>query len=156
MNIYSLLNKSTILANLKVSSKEDLINEMVNTLSGLVDEDQLEEIRRSVLEREEIMSTGVGKSLAIPHGKVKSIESNYASFAILEEPIDYDSIDGKPVQLVFLLVGPEAKNSVHIKLLSRISRLMNSTTFREELEKCETPQEIYNTFHKEEERYFGN
>ncbi|TVR28438.1 MAG: PTS sugar transporter subunit IIA [Balneolaceae bacterium] len=156
MNIYSLLNKSTILANLKVSSKEDLINKMVNTLSEQLDEGQLEEIRKSVLEREEIMSTGVGKNLAIPHGKVKSIECNYASFAILDEPIDYDSIDGKPVQLVFLLVGPEAKNSAHIKLLSRISRLMNSTTFREELEKCETSQEIYDTFHKEEERYFGN
>jgi mannitol/fructose-specific phosphotransferase system IIA component (Ntr-type) len=58
--------------------------------------------------------------------------------------------------MVFLLAGPEAKNSIHIKLLSRISRLMNSTAFRESLAECTTPEEIYNAFHKEEERYFGN
>jgi fructose-specific phosphotransferase system IIA component len=156
MNIYSLLNSSTILANLKVKSKEDLIETMVNALSDEVDDDQLEEIRESVLEREKIMSTGVGKNLAIPHGKVKSIEKNYASFAILKDPIEYDSIDGEPVTMVFLLAGPEAKNSIHIKLLSRISRLMNSTAFRESLAECTTPEEIYNAFHKEEERYFGN
>jgi fructose-specific phosphotransferase system IIA component len=156
MNIYSLLDSSTILAGLKVKDKEELLNEMVNALSDEVTEEQLVEIRKSVFEREEIMSTGVGKSLAIPHGKVKSIDKNYASFAILDSPIDYDSIDGEPVKMVFLLAGPESKNSAHIKLLSRISRLMNSSAFREALAGCETAEEIYDAFHAEEERYFGN
>jgi fructose-specific phosphotransferase system IIA component len=156
MNIYSLLDNSTILANLKVQSKEELLNEMINVLAGEVSGEQLDEIRKSVFEREEIMSTGVGKSLAIPHGKVKSIERNYASFAMLKEPIDYDSIDGEPVKMVFLLAGPESKNSTHIKLLSRISRLMNSSAFREALSECETAEQIYEVFHKEEERYFSN
>lgn len=156
MNIYSLLDSSTILAGLNVDTKEELLNEMINALSDEVTDNQLEEIRKSVFEREEIMSTGVGKSLAIPHGKVKCIERNYASFAILEKPIAYDSIDGEPVKMVFLLAGPEAKNSTHIKLLSRISRLMNSSAFREALSECETAEEIYEAFHSEEERYFGN
>lgn len=156
MNIYSLLDNSTILAGLNVKTKEELLNEMIDALAGDVTEEQLHEIRKSVFEREEIMSTGVGKSLAIPHGKVKSIEKNYASFAILKNPIDYDSIDGEPVKMVFLLAGPESKNSTHIKLLSRISRLMNSTAFREALAMCETSEEIYKAFHSEEERYFGN
>lgn len=156
MNIYSLLDNSTILAGLQVKNKEELLNEMVDALSDEVTKEQLEQIRMSVFEREEIMSTGVGKNLAIPHGKVKSIEKNYASFAILKDPIDYDSIDGEPVKMVFLLAGPESKNSTHIKLLSRISRLMNSSAFREALSECETADEIYKAFHAEEERYFGN
>jgi fructose-specific phosphotransferase system IIA component len=156
MNIYSLLDNSTILANLKVKSKKELLDKMVDALEDEVSKEQLDEIRASVFEREEIMSTGVGKSLAIPHGKVKSIEKNYASFAILEDPIDYDSIDGEPVKMVFLLAGPESKNSTHIKLLSRISRLMNSSAFREALSECDTSAEIYKVFHQEEERYFGN
>lgn len=144
------------MANLSVESKEDLLNKMIDVLENQVEESQLREIRESIFERESIMSTGVGKQLAIPHGKVKSIEENYASFAILDEPIEYDSIDGEPVRMVFLLAGPEKKNSAHIKLLSRISRLMNSTTFRESLFKCETPEEIYETFYEEEVKYFGN
>jgi mannitol/fructose-specific phosphotransferase system IIA component (Ntr-type) len=156
MNLYSLLDKSAILANLSVTHKDDLLNEMVEVLGKQVDDKQLEDIRESVFEREKIMSTGVGKSLAIPHGKVSSIDENYASFAILKEPIEFDSIDGEPVKIAFLLVGPEKKNSTHIKLLSRISRLMNSSSFRETLSECETPDEIYDTFHREEVKYFGN
>lgn len=155
MNIYSLLDKSTILANLDVTSKKELLEEMIGVLSEQVSDKQLEDIRSAVFEREEIMSTGVGKSLAIPHGKVKSIEQNLASFAILKDPIEYDSIDDKPVRMVFLLVGPESKHTIHIKLLSRISRLMNSVSFRESLNECNSPEEIYNAFLHEEKRYFA-
>ncbi|NBB77212.1 MAG: PTS transporter subunit EIIA, partial [Bacteroidetes bacterium] len=120
MNIYSLLEPSTIFADLEVDDKDDLLERMINVLSGQVNEEQLQQMRDAVFEREQIMSTGVGKSLAIPHGKVASIDENYASFALLKNPIEYDSIDEKPVHIVFLLVGPEKSNSAHIKLLSRI------------------------------------
>ncbi len=156
MNLYSLLDSSAILANLKVKDKTELLNKIIDLLRPLVSDEQLEDIRQAVIQRENIMSTGVGKNLAIPHGKVASIEQNYAGFATLKEPVDFDSIDGKPVTMVFLLVGPEKKNNTHIKLLSRISRLMNSTSFRETLMQCETPDEIYEVFHQEELRYFGN
>jgi fructose-specific phosphotransferase system IIA component len=156
MNLYSLLDKSAILANLYAKDKNELINSIINLFKNKVSEDQLNDIREAVFEREKIMSTGVGKNLAIPHGKVATIEQNYAGFATLKEPVDFDSIDGKPVTMVFLLVGPEKKNNTHIKLLSRISRLMNSSTFRESLLECETPDEIYEAFHQEEMRYFGN
>ncbi len=156
MNIYSLIDQSTILANLQVADKNDLLHKMVDVLKDQVNETQLEDIRDAVFERENIMSTGVGKSLAIPHGKVGSIEKNYASFAILKEPIEYNSIDDKPVKMAFLLVGPEKKDSAHIKLLSRISRLMNSTAFRDTLYECKTSEEIYEAFQSEENKYFGN
>lgn len=156
MNIYSLLEISTILINREISGKEDLLNQMINTLKDRLTETQIEEIRSAVFEREKIMSTGVGKNLAIPHGKVTSIDEHLASFALLKDPIDFDSIDGNPVNMAFLLIGPEKKNSTHIKLLSRISRLMNNSSFRESLSNCKTAQDIYDMFELEEKRYFGN
>ena len=155
MDIYSLLDESTIIANLQANDKEELINELINLLENRVNGEKLEKIRQSVFERESIMSTGVGKELAIPHGKCDSIEENLASFAILEEPVEFNSIDDKPVRMAFLLVGPPQKNHAHIKLLSRISRLMNSTTFREKLLECSTAEEIFETFQAEEKQYFG-
>lgn len=155
MNIYSLINQSTILAELQVKNKEELLNRMVDVLQDQVNETQLEEIRNSVFEREKIMSTGVGKNLAIPHGKVESIEENYASFAVLKDPVEFNSIDGEPVKMVFLLVGPAKENRLHIKLLSRISRLMNSASFRITLSECKTPEEIHDAFYSEEAKYFG-
>ncbi len=155
MNIYSLLDKSTILANLSVENKDDLLHKMIDVFEHMVTDDQLKDIRKSVFERERIMSTGVGKNLAIPHGKVAYLDDSFASFAVLEEPIDFDSIDEKPVKMAFLLIGPEKKNSTHIKLLSRISRLMNRSNFRDTLLECDTAEEILDVFKKEEVQYFG-
>ena len=154
MNIYSLLSKDTVVAGLNVENKEELLNSLVDLLKGQVEESQLESIRNAVFEREEIMSTGVGKGLAIPHGKSSDISESYASFAILDEPVEFGSIDDQLVDLVFLLVGPESKNSVHIKLLSRISRLLNSSSFRNKLSGSQTGEEILACFEKEEMQYF--
>jgi mannitol/fructose-specific phosphotransferase system IIA component (Ntr-type) len=156
MNIHSLLTTKSVLPKLKVKDKETLLNKLVDLLEPQVESPQLDSIREAVFEREEIMSTGVGKGLAIPHGKASGIDTNYASFATLDNPIDYESIDDKPVRIVFLLVGPESKNSAHIKLLSRISRLMNISRFRDALINCETPEEILNLFKTEEDQYFDN
>jgi mannitol/fructose-specific phosphotransferase system IIA component (Ntr-type) len=155
MDICNLLDRSTIVRGLEVDDKKELINKVVDLLEPKVSSEQLERIRTSVFERENIMSTGVGKQLAIPHGKCDSIDEILASFAILEESVEFDSIDDQPVKIVFLLVGPEDKSGQHIKLLSRISRLMNSTAFREKLLECNSPDEIFSTFQTEEKEYFG-
>ena len=154
MNLFTLLDQNTVLHNLEVGSKEQLINVMVDALSSKMDKEALEEIRQGVLEREEVMSTGVGKGLAIPHCKSKTIDEYYSVFALLKEPLEFDSIDGEPVRMVFLLTGPVSKNSLHIKLLSRISRLMNSASFRDKILACNSVEEILETFKAEEEKYF--
>lgn len=155
MNLFSLLDHNTVLPQFEVDSKKELINALVDTLKRKVDtDDQLEEIRTAVFEREKIMSTGVGKGLAIPHAKTHAVDKNYAVFALLQNPLNFDSIDNEPVRLVFLLIGPQSNNSQHIKLLSRISRLMNSASFREKILKCETDDEILQAFQNEEETYF--
>jgi mannitol/fructose-specific phosphotransferase system IIA component (Ntr-type) len=107
-----------------------------------------------VLEREKIMSTGVGKGFAIPHGKTSSVKEILAAFGKTNRPIEYEALDSKPVHLVFLLVGKDNMVSTHIKLLSRISRMMNKDEFREKLLNARNEAEIYNIFKEEEENYF--
>ncbi|MDZ7692913.1 MAG: PTS sugar transporter subunit IIA [Balneolaceae bacterium] len=156
MKIISLLQTDNVIPNLEATDKEEVLNKLIDSLGSEVDERELETIREAVLEREKIMSTGVGKGLAIPHGKAEGINDNYAAFAILKEPIDYKAVDEEPVKLVFLLVGPQSSNSMHIKMLSRISRLMNNTEFRERLADCETAEQIIEIFDAEEQAHFGS
>lgn len=153
MRIHDLLDDESILPQLQVSSKKEAIQKLIEVLSIEVDGNAKASCIKAVLERESIMSTGVGKGLAIPHGKARGLDKTYAAFAKLNPPIEYDAIDGEPVHLVFLLVGPESQNSVHIKMLSRISRLLNSASFRERLFECKTREEIREAFRIEEEQF---
>lgn len=156
MNIVGLLDEKTVLPELDVRNKKETLDKLISSLMSKVGEQELKAIREAVFEREEIMSTGVGKGLAIPHGKASGIQQNYAAFAVLKQPVDYEAIDGEPVVLVFLLVGPQSSNSMHIKMLSRISRLMNNNDFRHGLQECNTAEEIIELFKKEEQVHFGS
>jgi PTS system fructose-specific IIC component len=154
MKVLDLLNNNYIIPDLTGQTKEEVINELID----LFKEDQrvidIEKVRDAVLEREKIMSTGVGKGFAIPHGKTNAVNDILAAFGKSNKPIEYDSLDGHPVNLVFLLVGKDNLVSKHIKLLSRISRMMNKDEFREKLIKANTSEEILEIFKKEEENYF--
>jgi len=154
MNLFTMLDEKTVLSNLKSENKKQVINELIDTLRWKLDADTVESIRESVFERERIMSTGVGKGLAIPHCKTTSVDQNYAALARLESPLDFNSIDNEPVQIIFLLVGPNSNHSQHIKLLSRISRLMNSASFHDKILNSQTSEVIIEAFQEEEEKYF--
>ncbi len=153
MRVYDLLDHNNVFPDLNVSSKPELISKLVDTLKLHVTDEITERAREAVLTREEIMSTGVGRGLAIPHGKAAGLDRSYAAFACLSTPIEYGAIDGEPVSMVFLLVGPEAQNSLHIKMLSRVSRLLNNQSFREKLEQSKTKDEILEAFRSEEEQF---
>lgn len=154
MNIHTHLDLLSIEAGCRASGKRELINRLVDLLEPSIGGDRLEPVRSSVFEREEIMSTGVGKQLAIPHGKCPALEKVHASFALLKDPVDFDSIDDQPVKMALLLVGPDSHSKQHIQLLSRISRLMNSGSFRDNILDCTTAGEIYETIQTEERHYF--
>ena len=100
------------------------------------------------------MSTGVGKGFAIPHGKTNAVNEIIAAFGKTKRDVEYDALDGQPVHLVFLLVGKDNLVSTHIKLLSRISRMMNKDEFRQKLIDANNNDEIYEIFKQEEENYF--
>lgn len=154
MKLSELLKEELIIPELKSDDKEDVINELVDLFKGDSRVKDLEAIRKAVLEREKIMSTGVGKNFAIPHGKTEAVDEIICAFGKSSKPIDYQALDSQPVYLVFLLVGKENLVSVHIKLLSRISRMMTRDGFRESLMEAKTKKDILKLFEDEEEQYF--
>lgn len=149
-SIRDLLSADRIHLRLPCASKEDVINIMVDMLDGHPSVRDLEDVRQAVFEREELMSTGVGKELALPHAKTASVSGPVAVFALTRRPIDFEAMDERPVRIVFLLIGPEEASSLHIKLLSRISRIMNRDEFRERLLSASSEEEVLDTFEEAE------
>jgi fructose-specific phosphotransferase system IIA component len=154
-SIISLLDEQHVFASLEAKNKAEVFSALIASFDDKVSAEELEAIEKAVLEREKIMSTGVGKGLAIPHGKAPGIKDNHVAFALLADPVEYEAVDKEPVSMVFLLAGPSSSNSLHIKMLSRISRLMNNNAFRAELRKCSTSGEIVSVFEQEERASFG-
>jgi fructose-specific phosphotransferase system IIA component len=154
MKISDLLTEEFVVTNLAGNSKEDIINAIVDLAAASSKVLDKERMRASVFEREQIMSTGVGDGFAIPHGKTDAVADIVGAFAVTAEPIDYESLDEKPVRLVFLLVSKANAVGVHIKLLSKISRLMNKAEFRNRLLDMHSPKEIIEMFKQEEANYF--
>ena len=104
----------------------------------------------AVFQREEMMSTGVGKGLALPHAKTGAVEGIIAAFATTQHPIAYGSVDDIPVSMLFLMISTERAKSQHIKLLSRVSRLMNEEDFRSRLLEAELSAEVLQIFQEGE------
>lgn len=153
MKVFELLDAKYILTEFKSEKKDDVINELIDLLNGDNRVVDLEEVRKCVFDREKIMSTGVGKGFAIPHGKTNSVTDIIAVFGKCEKPIEYNSLDGEPVNLVFLMIGKDTLVSKHIKLLSRISRLMNNDQFRKKLIEADSEESILKIFEEEEQSY---
>jgi fructose-specific phosphotransferase system IIA component len=154
MKISDILTDDLVLTGLQGKAKDDIIDAMVNLVAASPKVLDKEKVRKAIFERERIMSTGVGNGFAIPHGKTDAVTDIVAAFAVTADPIDYQSLDEKPVRLVFLLVGKDNLVGPHIKLLSRISRLMNKEDFRKRLLLAQTPGEIIDMFRQEEATYF--
>jgi fructose-specific phosphotransferase system IIA component len=153
MKVFELLEEQNILIDFNYGVKEEIINELIDLYRGNDKVSDLEKVRTAIHDREKIMSTGVGKGFAIPHGKTNAVNEVIAAFGKTTKDIDYNALDGEPVHLVFLLVGRDDMVSKHIKLLSRISRMMNKDDFRERLIEAKSAREIINIFHEEEENY---
>lgn len=154
MKIAEILHEQVVRTQLPGSTKTDIINAMIDmaaTQERVLDK---EKMREAIFEREKIMSTGVGSGFAIPHGKTDAVSDIVAAFAITAQPIDYQSLDDQPVRIVFLLVGRDNMVGPHIKLLSRISRLMNREEFRKRLLEAQSPAEVLEIFRQEEEMHF--
>ena len=153
MKVSELLKPEFVIPELKGETKEDIINELIDLFKNDPRVEDIEKVRSSVLDREKVMSTGVGKGFAIPHGKTNAVKEIVGAFGKIKEGIDYDALDGNPVHLVFLLVGKDNLISTHIKLLSRISRLMNKDDFRHRLTEANSSDEIVKLFTEEEEHF---
>jgi len=121
MRLTDFISPEAVVANLRATNKKQLLQELSERaakLSGL----SAREIFDALLHRERLGSTGIGEGIAIPHGKLTKVKSIFGLFARLERPIDFDSLDGAPVDLVFLLLAPEASGADHLKALACVAR----------------------------------
>lgn len=125
MNLRELLQPESVILSLEPGSKEEIIERLVNVLPLDGDTGLRAEVYEAVLEREGVMSTGIGRGVAIPHAKTDSVKGLMAAVGICPTPVPFDSIDGKPVTLFFLIVSDSRTTSPHIKALSLISRVLN-------------------------------
>lgn len=133
MLLSELLTPERVRVPLQAASKEALLEELVNVLHQAGAVGDAPGVLRAVREREQVLSTGVGSGVAIPHGKHEGVQALAMAAGVTREPVEFESLDGQPVRLVFLLVGPDAAAGQHVKALSRISRLVRRDGFRDRL-----------------------
>lgn len=133
MLLTDLLTAGRIKIPLHSSSKDDILRELVDLAADGAQVQDRDEVLRAVMDREEVLSTGIGHGVAIPHGKSASVSGLVLVAGVNREGVDFEALDGKPVHLFFLLVGPEAAAGEHVKALSRISRLLRRESFRQRL-----------------------
>jgi fructose-specific phosphotransferase system IIA component len=154
MKLVDVLKPAYIKIPLTSQNKEGVIRELINMLfekKAIADKDT---VFQAAMDREKIMTTGVGRQVAIPHCKVKDGKGFSIAFGISESGIDFDAIDNQPVKIIFLLVGPEDNPGMHIRLLSRISRLISKEALRDKLLQVNEADEAYQLLKTEEEKYF--
>ena len=142
MNIEDILEPGSVIANLRATSKKQVLQELSKVAGDALGVDA-RRVFDILVERERLGSTGVGAGLAIPHGKLPGLERLQGVFARLEKPVDFDSIDDEPVDLVFLLLAPEGAGADHLKALARVSRIMRDREFCDKLRGSDNPDAIY-------------
>ncbi len=133
MKIMDFLKEKAVCANLKASTKEEVIEELVDLLLQAQVIKDKKKLIKILLDREALGSTGIGQGVAIPHGKTESVKELVSAFGISEKGVDFDSLDGEKVFIFFLLVAPEDSAGPHLKALARISRLLKDKYFRDTL-----------------------
>ena len=142
MKITDLLSTSAIKLNGVAHSKEEVINQMVDLMANNGNIINKEEYKRVVMEREKEGTTGIGEGIAIPHGKTDAVSKPGLSAMVIPNGVNFDSLDGQPAKLIFLIAAPNTKDNVHLDVLSRLSTLLMDTEFRKELLNAETPAEF--------------
>jgi mannitol/fructose-specific phosphotransferase system IIA component (Ntr-type) len=146
-----ILKPDRVVVPLAARDKNGVIAELARVL---VEKTQapLAEVLSAIEERESVLSTGIGFGVAIPHAKCAAVRELIMVGGVSAEPVPFDSIDGEPVRLVFMIVGPESSAGLHVKLLSRIARLVRRDGIRRQLVESRTPDEFYRTLLEAEER----
>jgi PTS system nitrogen regulatory IIA component len=142
MEIFQLLSPDGVMANLKANSKKQSLQELSARAAKITGQHE-RAIFDTLLERERLGTTGVGNGIAIPHGRLPGLDKLYGLFARVERPIDFDSIDEMPVDLIFLLLAPESAGADHLKALARVSRLLRDKGVCEKLRGAESADAIY-------------
>ena len=142
MPLLDFLSPDAIAPALRASSKKQALHDIAAQASRLVGRDE-REIFNTLLQRERLGSTGIGEGVAIPHGKLPNLEKLFGLFARLERPIDFEAIDGEPVDMLFLLLAPEGAGADHLKALARIARALREPGIHERIRAARDANALY-------------
>ena len=153
MKITDILQESSVVASLAGRSKADVIQEMAGVLTRDHTEIDRQRLIQALEDRERLNSTALGDGVAIPHGKLPGLKRVLAAFGRSLAGVDFQSLDGKPTHLFFLLVAPEDSAGAHLKALARISRLLKEETFRRRLMEAPSARDLFETIRTEDDRY---
>jgi len=150
MVLTQILHLDCVKVPLQGKDKQSVIVELVDLLNerGLLSNRDI--VLKAVLAREKTRSTGIGSGVAVPHGKCNGVRELVMAFGLANEPIEFESIDGKPVKIIILLVSPANETGPHIQALARISRLMLDEQFKQRLEEMTSAEELYELISEKE------
>jgi len=152
MKLLEVLDAQAILPDLKAGTKTEALEELVIPVarqSGVA----VEELVRVLLERERLGSTGIGGGIGVPHGKIPHIDRLFLGVGLSRRGIDFESLDGRPAHILFLLVTPENSMGLHLKVLARISRILKNESFKESLLQARTREDILAVIQNEDEEF---
>ena len=154
MQIMDFLSKKAIVIDIKSTKKEDAIKELVDALlnSGDIEKRCRNKLIESLMARESLGSTAIGQGIAIPHAKSDCVDKLVAAFGISKKGVDFDSLDGEPAYIFFLLVAPQDSAGPHLKALARISRLLKDKYFRDSLRACSDEKALIKIISEEDEK----
>ena len=153
MKIEDILSPELVLPDLNARTKVDVLVELATAIARRHPEVDRERLVQALEDRERLNSTALGEGVAIPHGKLPGIKRVFAAFARSRQGVDFQSLDGEPTHLFFLLVAPEDSAGAHLKALARISRLLKDESFRARLMQAPDAHGLFETIQQEDARY---
>jgi PTS system nitrogen regulatory IIA component len=153
MTLMDILSPQSVIVGLRGETKEEIIEELVDALAAGATISDREKVLQAVLEREKIMSTGIGDGIAIPHGKSDAVVRLAAALGTQKRGVDFEALDGEPAFVFFLLVSPANVSGPHIKALARISRLLKNDEFKKKLISASSAPEIMAVVESEEREH---
>jgi len=153
MKIMDLLPKEAIIPELQGRNKREVLEELTEALLHHKPELDRGHLIAVLLERERLGSTGIGDGIAIPHGKLQELDHLALSFGRSPQGVDFESMDGKPAHLFFLLVAPENCAGIHLRALAKIARLLKNNSIRTRLSIAETQEEIHRIIQEQDDEF---
>lgn len=157
MKFVDFVSRDAIRTNVEADAKEDVIRAMASSLleAGKISKDQFESIVEAILKREELGSTGIGRGVAVPHTKHPSVNELVGAVAVSHDGVDFDSLDGEKVHLLFLLISPPDRPGDHLRALENISRQLRDDTFCRFLKQSKEPADVWQLLEEADNNQFG-
>ncbi len=153
MKLSELIDQDNIIPELKAKDKKEVLEELAEPIASHEPSMDKGSLVRVLLDRERLGSTGIGDGVAIPHGKFHGVSQPVISFGRSRQGLDFESMDGQPAYLFFLLVAPENSASVHLKALAKIAKILKNSSFRKVLMEAPTRKELYQTIIQNDEEF---